>query len=532
MSGTQMKIRNNMVQNGQIAPVNSQVTERDYYVHPKLKEDLEGVVATISHIDRFGPVMGHRNYLLVGPAGTGKTLGVQYIAGRLECPVYDGKSVSNAQQIGQLYQQLRKITDGGKNKVILMLDEVDRFSSREEIIDPGQQQTLNHLLAEMDGIDSNNGIFVFGMTNRPDKIDIALRRPGRFSKEVEFMPPDKRGREAILSIHAYKKDHHFEVKAEDVEYAASRTFGYTGADLRGLLDEAFTYCVLRDPEGKDNKVTRTDIEKALKKTKPSALRDMPFREPKKVLDDLGGYENHKEIMRRVFGREDSGSMVLFYGPPGTGKTEFAEALAGEYKLNFIVVSGSEPEDKFVGETGKKIDKYLDRAKQLAPCVLLFDELDSLVEKRGLVSHKSSWTGLLQSKLSKPIEGVNVIGTMNRPDIINPTFVQRFPHKLFFGMPTREEQAEIWRRYLPEGINPQEIVDANANLSGREIAHAALLVKDYGLEESVEVYKHLVKDSGKGSDVDYDKIKEKVGDSVRDYERVKGFLAQKEKKDGE
>ncbi len=516
--GIRMKIRDNLG-NGQIYPIASQITENEYYIPEKLKEDLEGIIATISNIDRFGTEMGHRNYLFFGPPGTGKTLGVQYIATKLGCPIYDGKNISNPQQVSKLYTQLRQIVNRGEKKAILMLDEVDRFSSREDIVDLGQQQTLNQLLAEMDGVDSNHGIFVFGMTNKPNKIDNALRRTGRFSKEIEFMPPHKKGRLAILKMHAYGKGgHQFEISEEDLEHMAELTFGYTGADLRGLLDESFTKAVLDDRV----KVTKGDLEYALKRTKPSALRDMPFREPQKKLRDVGGYNTHKEVMRRIFDK-NNGSIALFYGPSGTGKTEFAEALAGEYGFNYIVISGSEPEDKFVGETGKKIDKYLDRAKQLAPCILVFDEMDALIEKKGIITHKSGWTGLLQSKLNKPIEGVNIIGTMNRPDLINETFIQRFPHKLYFGMPTIEEQIEIWRKYIPEEIDPREIVKRNPNLCGRDISHAALLVRDYGLKPSLDVYRHLIKDIAHSDGTDYSRIRKEIGDSVLDYDNVKRFL---------
>jgi len=150
-------------------------------------------------------------------------------------------------------------------------------------------------------------------------------------------------------------------------------------------------------------------------------------------------------------------------------------------------------------------------------------MDALVEKKGMISHKSGWTGLLQSKLSRPIEGVNIIGTMNRPDLINDTFVQRFPHRLYFGMPSPEEQEEIWKRYLPERVDPKALVEANNKLTGRNIAHAALVAGDYGLEPSVEVYRHLVENIQPSDGAVYDEIRGKIGDSVKDYDNVKRFL---------
>ncbi len=521
--GIGLKIRNNMQNGNQIVALNPNVTEKEYYTHPKLKEDLEGIVATVSNIDRFGTVMGHRNYLFTGFAGTGKTLGVQYLATKLGIPLYDGKNISNFQQVGQLYQQLREMVKNGGQKAILMLDEVDKFSSREDLIDPTQQQTLNQLLVEMDGVDSNNGIFVFGMTNKPDKIDSALRRPGRFSKEIEFMPPDKAGRLAILKMHAYGKGgHSFEGEEKDLEYAAEKTFGYTGADLRGLLDETFTFCVLRDPKRK-LKVERGDFEKALKRTKPSALRDMPFREPKRKLEDIGGYENHKEIIKRIL-EKGNGGLILAYGPSGTGKTLFPEAVAGEMGYNLIEVHGNDPETSLAGATKDKLKRMIERAKNLAPCILNFDEIGGLVAKKHWTGGvKEGHTGYLQSVLNNPPEGVYIFATENRPDELLDTFVKRFPHKLYFGMPTAEEQVEIWKRYLPKEIDPKELVDGNRKLSGRDISNAALLVKDYGLTPEIEVYRHLTENVAETDESLYEDIRKKIGDSVRDYESVKKFL---------
>ncbi len=528
-----MPLRDQMrKQTNVMKPYKADITEEDYYVHPKLEQKLEGIIATIDDIDSFGTEMGNRNYLLTGPPGTGKTLGVQYVATKLGIPIFDGKNLSNPQQISQVFDQLRMQIknvdeDGKKGKIILMLDEVDRFSSREEVVDPSQAATLNQLLGEMDGIESNHGIFIFGMTNKPDKIDYALRRTKRFSKEVEFMPPDRDGRYEILKIHAHGKGgHKFEVNDKDLEHMSNLTFGYTGADLVGLLNDAFTHAVL---DKKRKKISIEDLEYALKNTKPSAIRDMPFREPSKTLGSMGGYADHKELLTRIF-ENSNGNMLLFYGPSGTGKTVMAEALAGEYGYNFMVVSGSEPEDKFVGETGKKIDKYLDRAKQLSPCVLLFDEIDSLVEKKGFTSHKSSWTGLLQSKLSNPIEGVYIIGTVNRPDLLNDTFKERFSHRLYFGYPSINDQERIWKIYLPEGKKDlaRELITENAEVSCRSIARTQQIVSDYGLESNFEVYQSLIKDSkiDRGASK---QVREQLGDSVADYRNIKKFLKQGVKK---
>lgn len=527
--GTQYKIRDKLNGSSSISPIEGRVRENDYYVHPKLQEDLEGIITTVEKIETFGTEMGHRNYILSGPKGTGKTLGVRYLATRLGCPLYDAKNVCNPEHVARLFEELRKIAKGGERKVLVMVDEIDKYGSRDGIIDPLQQQVLNRWLVEMDGTASNHGIFIFGMTNRPSRVEDALRRPGRFSKEIEFMPPDIQGRSEILKIHADKKGGHM-YKVKDpklLDYAASKTFGYTGADLKGLLNEAFESSALRDDKCLVNK---EDMLRALKKTKPSALRDMPFREPKKSLGDIGGYEDHKEIVRRII-ENGNGGVILAYGPPGTGKTLMPEAIAGEYGYNLIEIQGNEIERGIVGQTKDELKRTIERAKHLAPCILNLDEVGSLVARKSWTGGtKEGHTGFLQSVLNNPPEGVVIFATENRPDMLLDTFVQRFPHKLYFGMPTLEEQQQIWRSHIPEKVSSEELTGVNDKLSGRDIAHAALLVRDYGLEPSPEVYKGLVEGINHGqTDKEYEAIRTKIGDSVRDFQKVRRFLAGGKKK---
>jgi len=534
--GGGMTFRDRMNQNNkdELRGILPNVTPDEYYIHPNLKEDLELAIATLKGIEKFGKKMGHRNYILKGPPGVGKTLGVKYIATQLGAKFYDGRMANTPQGITAMFKNLRDLVKE-ENDIfrLIMINELDKFSSRDDIIDPTQQQTLNTLLDELDGAESNHGLFFFGTTNKPDSLDSALRRPGRFSKEIEFMPPDYQGRLEILKIHALNKNeesdfnHDFIVDERLLDAAARVTFGYTGADLVGLLNEAFGYANFKERL----EITKEDLEFAKKKTKPSALRDMPFIEPTLKFKDVGGYEGHKEVMRKIIENSDE-SIVMFYGPPGVGKTTFAEAVAGEYGYNMISVSGSSPEDKFVGETNKIIERYLDRAKQVAPCILLFDQIDALVQTEGTKSWKDSWTGSLESRLSKPIDGVYIIATLNNPEETKRSFLDRFLHKLYFDMPTHDEQEAIWNLYLPEGIGINPLLREPGFISGRDIAKAHQMVIDYGMEEigveaTIDLYNELIGVPELNKEepawaIKYKEIVGRVGDSVADYQKIKEF----------
>lgn len=539
-----MSLKDNMEKqrNQGLRKVKREVTDDDYFIHPKLAEEFEEIITTLEGIKEgdFGFEMGDSNYILKGPPGVGKTLGVQYLATRLGIPLYDGKDLLNPQFMAQGFHLLRETVEKEKGPVMVLMDELDKYSNRDDVIDPVQQQTLNQFLIELDGTESNHGLFLFGATNQPNKLDNALRRPGRFGREIEFMPPDYKGRLKILNIHA-GKPHNFTGEPEDLEYIADKTYGYTGSDLKGLLNRTFSRARNLVGKGerkrdKENRilVVREDFDYALKKTTPSALRDMPFKEPAKTLDDIAGYESHKGLMKNII-KNSEGSNILMYGGEGCGKTDFAEAVAGEYGFNFIVVKGSAPLDKFVGETDKELQKYLERAKMLAPCVLLFDEIDALVQKEGFEDWKSSWTGMLQSQLSKPIEGVYLFATLNRADRLNKAFQQRWEHKFFFDYPTKEEQEAMWRYHVGDDLNIESLLREQGLISGRDIYHAQKMIADYGLEvkdlspeQATEMYNHFIREeTDKQAREEYHRIRDTVGDGIQNYERVKEFLDGKE-----
>ncbi len=504
-----------------LTPLKISVTSDDYYFHPKLIEDFEDLKATVLGIENFGNEMGARNYLLSGPPGTGKTLAAQVLSAELGMPFYDigglVKGQSNA--VGQVFEELRKLAVQSDKGVIAFIDEVEGLSNRGDVVDPMQYQSLTQMLSEMDGVHNNKGVFIIGTTNRPNDLDEAMR--SRFSEEIEFLPPDKNGRYEILKKHAHGRGgHNFKVGDKDLEQLADVSFGYVGRDLKQILNRAFTHAI-RD---KRIEVKYEDLEYGLKKTKPSAIRDMPFIEPKVKLENIAGYKDHTGLIKSVFDRSNE-SVLLFYGPKGTGKTMCAEAFAGEYGYNFILLKGSELESKWVGESKDRVEKVINRAKQLSPCILCFDEISSFVEQKGVLSHKGSQTGYLQSVLSRPPEGVYIIATDNNPNFLRGPFMDRFIHKLYFGMPTKDEQVSLWEMYAPT-LDSNELVDVNDNLSCRDIAYACKRADDYGLKPSVEVFKRLLGSMPKNQD-NYDHVVKEIGDGVQDYNALKDLREVKE-----
>lgn len=495
------------------------VNDETLYVHPKMKEDLDGIIKAVTDYKSFGE-MNYNGILFTGYPGTGKTLTAKYLCYKTNGYFVDLGGELNSKVISGAFSQARGLAQSKQRPVLIFIDEVERLSRRDDIVSPDQGATLSQLLMEMDGTQDNSGVTVLAATNRSDKMDNALRRGGRFDEEIEFLPPDYKGRLHILDIHAYKKRHDFKVKKEDLEEISKVTFGYVGADLRGLLTKAFVRAKTQDRM----ELKYEDLEYAMKKAKPSAIRDMPFEEPERSLDELRGYAEHRELLGRIF-TTSNGARIMFYGPPGNGKTEAAKCCAKSFGCNLIVVAGSAPEDKYVGETQKIIDKYFDRSKALAPTVLLFDEIDALLERKGTMSHKGSWTGLLQSRLSKVIPGVYVIATLNRPDRLRKNLLDRFPDKFYWGMPDKNEQEAIWSLYLPEDIDSKPLMEVNSELTCRDIYNVTDAVKRYNLPQTEDVYKEMIEQLPENQEAEnYEEIRNKVGNSVEEYSRVKKVMA--------
>ena len=446
-----------------------------------------------------------KGVLLYGPPGTGKTLIAKAVANEVDAHFI---SISGPEIMSKYYgeseQRLREIFEEAKQNApsIIFIDEIDSIApKREEVTGEVERRVVAQLLALMDGLESRGQVIVIAATNRPDAIDPALRRPGRFDREIEIGVPDRDGRKEILEIHTRKMP-----LAEDVnlDELADLTYGFVGADLEALCKEAAMHALRRvlpeididkeiPSEVIENlKVTREDFMEALKNIEPSAMREVLVEVPKVKWEDIGGLENAKqelreavewplkypELFRTTNIKPPKG--ILLYGPPGTGKTLLAKAVANESNANFISVKGPELLSKWVGESEKHVRDMFRKARQVAPCIIFFDEIDSLAPRRGGVGD-SHVTERVVSQLLTELDGLEelrdvvVIAATNRPDLIDPALLRpgRIERHVYIPLPDKEARKEIFKIHLrgkplAEDVKIEELAERTDGYTGADI----------------------------------------------------------------
>lgn len=416
-----------------------------------------------------------KGVLLYGPPGTGKTLLAKAVANESGANflVINGPEVMS-KWYGQSEANLRKIFDEAEKNApsIIFIDEIDAIApKREEVRGEVEKRVVSQLLTMMDGLKSRGKVIVIAATNMENSLDPALRRPGRFDREIEIGVPDVKGRKEILQIHTKNMPLEKDVNLDEL---ASITYGFTGADIQSLAKESAMSAlrrVLPDISWKKQaeipqdvleklKVTKKDFQNALKMVEPSAMREVLIEVPNVKWADVGGLEDVKESLKEVVQwplkmpeafqrmgiRPPTG--VLLFGPPGTGKTMLAKAVATESEANFIAVKGPEILSMWVGESEKKIREIFRKAKQVAPAIIFFDEIDSLAPKRGASSGSSHVMENIVSQILVEMSGLEelhnivVIAATNRPDMIDPALLRpgRF-ERLIFVMPPDEKAVE-------------------------------------------------------------------------------------------
>ncbi|MGE5685610.1 MAG: CDC48 family AAA ATPase [Nitrososphaerota archaeon] len=474
----------------------------------KVREMIELPMRHPEIFDRIG-IEAPRGVLLFGPPGTGKTLLAKAVANETNANFYSiGGPEIMSKFYGESEERLRETFKQAQENApsIIFIDEIDSIApKREEVSGDVEKRVVSQLLTIMDGLESRGKVVVIGATNRPDALDPALRRPGRFDREIEIGIPDQKGRQEILEIHTRGMPLTEEVKLSSI---AKVTHGFVGADLEAVCREAAMKSlrnVLPEINLEESKIPvetlnkikikPQDFETALKEVQPSALREVYVQSPNVKWTEIGGLESIKEELREaiewplkhsdLFTEADivPPKGLLLYGPPGTGKTLIAKAVATNSDANFISIKGPELLSKWVGESEKGIREVFRKARQASPCVVFFDELDSVAPRRSSSGSGDSHVGdrLVSQLLTEmdglqDLNGVVVIGATNRPDIIDEALLRpgRFDRILEIPLPDNDSIKEILRIHMvrkpiDKSVELNKLVELCTGLSGADIA---------------------------------------------------------------
>ncbi|MFH1310988.1 MAG: CDC48 family AAA ATPase [Nanoarchaeota archaeon] len=471
----------------------------------KIREMVEIPLKHPEIFQRLG-IEPPKGVLLHGPPGTGKTLLAKAVANESEANfiLLNGPEImskfygESEKKIRDLFEEAEKTAPS-----IVFIDELDAIApKREEVMGEVERRVVSQLLTMMDGLKSRGKVIVIGATNRPNSIDPALRRPGRFDREIELSVPGKEGRLSILKIHSRGMPFTKDVKLDEI---AAVTHGFVGADLEALCKEA-AMNVLRkllpkmkldaeeqiSPELLDKLIIKhADFMDALKIVRPSAMREVLVETPNVGWKDVGGLNKIKQELNeavewplkypetfvRMGIRPSRG--VLLYGPPGTGKTLLAKAIAKEAEANFIQVKGPSLLSMWVGKSEEGMRKVFERARQVSPCIIFFDEIDSLAGKRG-AEYGTKVTERVLNQLLAEMDGLEdlndvlVIGATNRPDMLDPALLRpgRFDRVLLVGAPEEEGRLSILNihtKKMPlKDVNLKEIAKKTHGYTGADL----------------------------------------------------------------
>jgi len=457
-----------------------------------------------------------KGILLRGPPGCGKTLLARAVANESEAYFI---SINGPEIMSKFYgeseKKLRKIFIDAEEKSpsIIFIDEIDAIApKRETVTGEVERRVVAQLLALMDGLHSRGKVIVIGATNRPNSLDPALRRPGRFDREIEIKVPNEKGRREVFQIHTRNMPLDKKISLKDY---ANITHGFVGADIMAVCREAAMAALRRylpkidldsdtiDPELLEQiEVTKADFEEALKEVMPSGIREVFVEIPNVSWDQIGGLEelkqklieavdwplSHPKIFERMGINPPRG--ILLYGPPGCGKTLLARAVAHESKANFISIKGPELLSKYVGESEKAIREIFRKAKMAAPCIIFFDEFDSIAPSRGRHTTDSGVSEKVLSQFLTELDGLEVkkdivvIAATNRPDILDPALIRpgRIDRMLLVPPPDEIGRLEILKIFTKDMplANNIDLDVLNKLLNGFSGADIETLCREAGM----------------------------------------------------
>jgi transitional endoplasmic reticulum ATPase len=468
-----------------------------------------------------------KGVLLHGPPGTGKTLLAKAIASETNANFYTiGGPEIMSKYYGESEEKLRNVFQQAEQNApsIIFIDEIDSIApKREEVSGEVERRIVAQLLSLMDGMSTRGKVVVIGATNRINAIDPALRRPGRFDREIEIGVPDRNGRLEILQIHTRGMPI---AKDVNLEKLADISHGFVGADLQALAKEAAIRALRRVLPEVDLSsesipadtlrkiiVTMQDFMDVIKEMEPSAMREVFVEVPDVKWEDIGGLSTIKQELQeavewplkyqKLFTHADAvpPKGILLYGPPGTGKTLIAKAAANESEANFISIKGPELLSKWVGESEKGVREVFRKARQAAPCIIFFDEIDAIAPRRGGDFGDTHVTERLISQLLTELDGLEiltnviVIGATNRPDIIDPALLRpgRFDRLLYVPPPDRDSRIQIIKIHtrkkpLADDVNVEQLADHTEGYTGADIASLSSAAVMLALREYISKYK--------------------------------------------
>ncbi|MGD0159025.1 MAG: CDC48 family AAA ATPase [Candidatus Bathyarchaeia archaeon] len=529
-------------------------------LHEEIQRVREMVELPLRHPELFQRlgIEPPKGVLLHGPPGCGKTLLARAVANESEANFF---SINGPEIMSKFYGEsearLREIFQQAQQNApsIIFIDELDAIApKREEVTGEVERRVVAQLLALMDGLSGRGNVIVIGATNRPGALDPALRRPGRFDREIEIGVPDKQGRYEIIQIHTRGMPL---AEGVDLKKLADMTHGYTGADVSSLGRETAMKSLRRylpqinleeeriPPSVLEKmEVTMEDFINAYKEITPTAMREVYIEIPTIHWDEIGGLEEVKqdlqeavewplkspEIFDRLGIKPPKG--ILLYGPPGCGKTLLGKAVATESAANFITIKGPEIFSKWVGESEKAVREVFRKARMAAPAVIFFDEIDSLLPRRGLGFSDSGVSERVISQLLTEMDGivtledVVVIAATNRPDMVDPAVLRpgRFDRLIYVPEPSEQSRTQIFKIYtkdmpIAKDVGMAQLAVLAKNYSGADISALCREAAMFALRKDVNTKEVKF--------ADFEEAKKRIGPSITpDMEKwYKSFMQQ-------